>query len=117
MWTKDTKVDCTVDAVHLRSEIGSRVAAFLRQRYPDARAKRCADEFGVKPETSQGWLEGRMPQNRYFVAMLQKFGPRFAAFVLEPCGSWANAWDTDDKLREIEERIARVRAEVQEMKR
>ena len=114
-----------LDADDLRPEIGQRVAHFLKLRYLDARAKRCAEELGVKIETAQGWLEGRMPQNKYFVQMLRTFGAPFAAFVLEPCGAWVKAWEpapeaiqrADNRLAAIEDGIAALAREVAELKR
>lgn len=71
------------------SEMGTRVAAWLRQAYPRDGAKLVAREFNASPHTTRRWFEGSLPKNRHMAAMARKWGHRFVAFVYEPAiGPW-----------------------------
>lgn len=80
--------DKKMDAQAIASVSGARLASVLRQKYPNARAKRIAADFNVKPETAQGWLNGRFPQSAHFLAMCQRWGDRFTEFVAVKQGEW-----------------------------
>lgn len=81
--------------------VGERVAAWLRQVYPDARAKRIARDFGCDERTAQGWLAGAAPANKHWHGMVARWGQRFLAFVYQPHFDWAEQARLDAELEAL----------------
>ena len=74
----------TANILHLAAhEMGERVAAWLRQVYPDARAKRIGRDFDVSEATAKRWLSGVRPTSDYLNAMTARWGWRFTQMVFQ----------------------------------
>ena len=63
-------------------DVGSRWAAALRARYPDARAKRIARDLNVSVRTAEGYLSGQAPTAAVLVRAVALHGTAFALEVL-----------------------------------
>lgn len=109
MSKKDTKV---VTTAALHRAMGERCASALRQMYPRDAAKALQREFGWSEPTVKKYLAGHLPSGANLAAMLQRFGPRFAAFVLEPCGDWTAGLRLEAELDVLEERLTALRSEI-----
>ncbi len=65
------------------AEIGSRVAAFIRQRYPQHASKQIQRAFDLNARTAERVLSGQI-SNRTLEKMVRAWGPPFAQYALEP---------------------------------
>jgi hypothetical protein len=75
--------------IEIAGEVGNLLAAWLRRTYPDARAKRLANDFNVAEVTAKRWLSGHLPDTSILLRMLARWGAPFAADVLAPTGPWS----------------------------
>ena len=71
--------------------VGPRTADFLRQRYPKARAKLIARDFGVSVGTAERWLRGEAPTVAHIEQMTALFGEDYIRAV------FAEAFENQDK--------------------
>lgn len=108
MAEKDTKV--TAAALH--RAMGERCASALREVYPRDAAKLLSRDFGWAQATAKKYLAGALPSGANLAVMLQRFGPRFAAYVLEPCGDWTAGLRLQAELDALEERAAALSTEI-----
>lgn len=90
--------------------VGQRIAAWLRQAYPDAKAKRIALDFGCDERTAKSWLAGERPIGRHLDAMIARWGRVFFAFVYEPVLNWAEQERLDAELAALQSVTARLRS-------
>lgn len=105
---RDTKV--TTAALH--RQMGERCALALRDKFPRDTAKHIQREFGWAEATTKKYLAGHLPSGANLAAMLQRFGPRFAAFVLEPCGPWTAGLRLEAELDALEQRATALQTEI-----
>ena len=92
-------------------EMGDRVSAWLRQAYPRDAAKLAARDLGASPHTVEKWLAGSLPANKHLVAMGQRWGKGFFAFILEPVvGPWRH-YAMDAEIDDLKSRIAAIEKE------
>lgn len=112
MSIKDKKV--TTAALH--RAMGDRCATALREVYPRDAAKSMARDFGWSEPTCKKYLAGNLPSGANLAAMLQKFGARFAAYVLEPCGDWTAGLRLQAELDALDDRIAGVQSEIENLR-
>lgn len=96
------------DTDMLASMVGDRLAAWLRQAYPDAKAKRVAADFDVDERTAKSWLSGALPKNKHMLAMKQRWGWRFVAFIYQPM-DFAGQADLRARLDVLDTELAEVR--------
>lgn len=109
---KDTKV--TTAALH--HEMGARVAAWFRQRYPRHTSKLLARDYDIAEPTAKKIIGGRFPGGAIFAAMLKREGAGFAGLVLQPCGDWASLLKIQADLDVLEERAAQARDDLVALK-
>lgn len=96
----------------LHQQIGARCAVALREEFPRDTANHLQAELGLCEATAKKYLAGHLPSGANFAAMLKRFGPRFAAFVLEPCGPWTAGLRLGAELDTLEERAAALKEEI-----
>jgi hypothetical protein len=68
---------------HELSDIGPRVACWMRSAYPDCVAKRAARDFDVSERQAQRWAGGEKPTSEHLTQMARHWGWRFVHFVFE----------------------------------
>jgi hypothetical protein len=85
--------------------VGQRTAAWLRQKYPDAKAKRIARDFGVAKITAKGWLKGNRPSNDHWDLMVARWKKEFLAFVYSPTFDWAENLRLEVEIETIQARL------------
>lgn len=61
--------------------VGPRVALFLRDLYPQDRAKLLARDFKISVSTAQRWLDGKAPTTAQLEEMVEKWGEPFLQLV------------------------------------
>jgi len=84
---------------------GSRLAGWLRDKYPRNAIKLAAADLGVSPNTVKKWLAGVMPEGKHVFMMAAKWGRDFMNHVFEPA---IGADDMASRRRELQEMKARL---------
>lgn len=92
----------------ITTEMGQRVAVWLRREYPRDGAKLIARDLDASPHTTRRWLTGALPENRHMAVMARRWGRRFLAFVFEPATGPIPDLALDEELRELRQRLARL---------
>lgn len=87
-----------------RSQVGHRVALFLRQPSFHRPIKQWARDFDVAPATVRSWLDGNNPQMKHFSMMVAKWGWPFLEFIFHPV--------LEDETPTLDERLNRMEAEM-----
>lgn len=95
---------------------GARVAAFLRQAYPDARAKRIARDFDVSERQGERWLAGELPTTAQLAKMAGKLGWRFWHSVGEAFIGHADPGAVLARIEATERHAIQTMHEVQEVR-
>jgi hypothetical protein len=86
---------------------------WIRQHMPKDTSKRVAAVLGASPKTVDCWMDSenpRLPGVEHLLAAFSRWGPEFAAHVLAPCGDWT-------RCLAVEARLARIRREIEDLKR
>lgn len=112
MGTSSAKDDKKMNAEAISAESGQRLAYQLRQIYGTNAEKKIQRDWGVAGSTARGWLAGKLPANKYLVAMCARYGKGFAAFVLTPCGDWTNEWAWEAKIEAMQAEMDELRKEI-----
>lgn len=90
-------------------EVGDRVSTWLRDLFPINTAKEVARLLKCSPRTVEGWLEGKMPQNRHMLQMMAAWGKAFVAFVYEPAvGTQMAAYQLETELQDLKAKLKRL---------
>jgi hypothetical protein len=100
----------TMTAVALA--VGQRTAAWLRQQYPNAHAKRIARDFNVDERTAKSWLAGKPPSTDYWHSCVARWGKGFVAFVYAPYFDWAEQARLEVEIETIQSRLDELREKV-----
>lgn len=112
MVEKDSKMSAAMAA-----EMGERVAIWLRQAYPDAKAKRIARDFDVAEATAKSWLAGKPPSTGHLAQMCARWRKSFAAWVLAPTGDWTAEWRLQAEIEAAVNAMAVVESKMKEAER
>jgi hypothetical protein len=99
------------------TEIGLRIAHWMKLCWPVDTAKYAARAFGVELPTAEGWTKGKPPANRHWHAMVGAWGKGFLAFVYEPYHDWAHDLRFEAEIDAIKGEIARLEAQLQSRER
>ncbi|HWK44899.1 MAG TPA: hypothetical protein VNT30_09270 [Stellaceae bacterium] len=94
---------------------GHQVAASLRRIHPANAEQLVARDLeragtAVANVTVRRWLSGEPPGTKHLLALFAVYGPAFAGRVLDVCGQWAMALQTQAELNEIEQQAEAILA-------
>jgi len=93
-------------------EVGSRIAAWLRQAYPDNRAKRIARDFGCDERTAKSWLAGKRCENHHWDRMVARWGKAFLGFVYSAHFDWAAQLALEAQLEALQADLDDIRQQI-----
>lgn len=96
---KDTEVSVT----------GERVAAWLRQAYPECRAKRIARDFEASEPAAKSWLHGRAPGREFLERMMRRWGRGFFLFVYGGQFDWAAQLELEHRIEALQAALDQVK--------
>ncbi len=88
---------------------GARVAAWLRQAYPDGRAKRIARDFEASEPAAKSWLQGRAPGREFLERMMRRWGRGFFLFVYGARFDWAAQLELEGRIEALQAALDQVK--------
>ena len=103
------------DECRVVSDIGPKVATWLRSNYQDCTAKRVARDFRVSERQAQRWAAGERPTSEHLSAMAARWGWRFVDFVFEGAVGIAAAARPPSNV-ELYERLDRLEQSMSEIR-
>jgi hypothetical protein len=89
---------------------GDKIAAWLRNAWPQHTAKYAAQVTGACERTVKGWLNGQVPKPDYLARLMAHFGPGFAAMAFTGV-QWLTEVEMERQLTEAESRLSELRAQ------
>lgn len=95
------------------TDVGQRIAAFLRRRHPSKTAEEVAAETKIGAGTIAKQLERlSSPSCANFLRLACVYGPEFLAEVMPEQLGWLDEAARRERQRQLEERIAALNAEL-----
>jgi len=104
---------CSAD----RSDLATRVDAFLRAKYPSKTGEHVCADIGVPATTVQKWMErGSAPNALAIVKMISAYGPEFLAAVMgDSAPQWLRPEYHVTRRAEIAKQMAALSQELQSL--
>lgn len=104
---------CSAD----RSDLATRVDAFLRARYPSKTGEHVSADIGVPATTVQKWMDrGSAPSGLALVKMISAYGPEFLAAVMgDAAPRWLKQSHHVERRAQIADQLAAISAELQSL--
>lgn len=87
------------------ASLGERIGAELRRRYPMKTAQQVAADLGASIDTAENWVRGNAPSLRWFVVLVEVYGPEFLAAAC-PRLDWLNEVVIAAEKQAIEKEMA-----------
>lgn len=99
------------------TDVGRRLALYLRRLYPRDVAKNVAADTGLSITTVQKLLERESAPNAAgYVALTLVYGPEFLAAVLPSAPGWLERAVRMERLAQLEAERARIERELREIR-
>ena len=99
------------------TDVGERVATFLRRLHPRGTAATVAAETGCGVDAGEKWLErASMPNGRAMLRLFLAYGPAFVLAVIDEAPAWLGEAASWERQRTLEAAIAAQAAELARMR-
>ena len=95
------------------TDLGERVAAYLRRLYVSKTAHQVAADTGCTVDAIEKWLEGASaPNGRAMLRLFLAYGPEFICAVIDNPPAWLDAKRSVERQTQLMASIARQQAEL-----